>query len=285
MGVSGLTRKKRPRGVGAQRSHNNISKGLIAMNKKLDKSAESSGKIAPLRNVQLFQELVNRVKDAPSHLPNWGVFSGRSGDGKTTACSHVALRTDALLFECRSTWSTGTLIQAICDELNFGPIKGSISAKETKIIGALHDFPVPLIFDEADHLVKRSLIDVIRGISDSARVPIVLIGEQHLPIKLEQFERAHNRVLSWEQTVPCVFEEAKQLLKLYSEHIEISDDLLRKIVNDTDGSTRRIVTNIERVREFANIHGLMLVDLKSYNAEIYRGKPTNHFKKLARVQA
>ncbi len=255
------------------------------MNKKLDKRLEPSSKIVPLRNVQIFHEQVNRVKAAPSHLPNWAVFSGRSGDGKTTACSHVALRTDALLFECRSTWSTGTLIQAICDELNFGPIKGSISSKETKIIGALYDYPVPLIFDEADHLVKKSLIDVIRGISDAARVPIVLIGEQHLPVKLEQFERAHNRVLSWEQTVPCDIDEAKQLLKLYSERIDIADDLLRKIVTDTDGSTRRIVTNIERVREFAMIHGLMMVDVKTYHAEIYRGKPANQFKKPARGAA
>jgi DNA transposition AAA+ family ATPase len=256
------------------------------MTQKKDKSsAEGTAKIAPLRNVQLFQELVMRVKDAPNHLPNWGCFYGKSGLGKTTASSHAALRTNALLFECRSTWSTGTLIQAICDELNFGPIRGSISAKETKIIGALYDDPVPLIFDEADHLVKKSLIDVIRGISDATRVPIVLIGEEHLPAKLVQFERAHNRVLSWEQCVPCGFEEAKHLLKLYSTTIAIADDLLHKIVSDTDGSTRRIVTNIEKVREFAMIHGHMLVDLKTYHADIYKGVPASQYKKYAKVPA
>ncbi len=255
------------------------------MTKKIDKSAGYSSKIVPLRNMQQVEELLNRAIDAPAHLPNWVVFSGRSGDGKTTAGSHAALKRNALLFECRSTWSTGTLIQAICDELNFGPIRGSISAKEKRIIDALFEDPVPLIFDEADHLVKKSLIDVIRGISDVTRCPILLIGEEHLPMKLEQFERAHNRVLSWAHTVPCDFSEAKQLFKLYSPDIEIADDLLQKIVVDTNGSTRRIVTNIERVREFAKVHGHMIVDLKQYRDDIYRGKPTTQFKKPSRVAA
>jgi DNA transposition AAA+ family ATPase len=256
------------------------------MNAKRDKSmSESGGKIAPLRNVQICQQVVTTVIDAPAHLPNWGCIFGKSGLGKTTAIAHAALRSNSLLFECRSTWSTGTLIQAICDELNLGPIKGSISAKETKIIATLYDDPKPLIFDEADHLVKRSLIDVIRGISDSSRAPIVLIGEEHLPAKLMQFERAHNRVLTWEQCLPCGFEEAKHLLKLYSVNVKIEDDLLRKIVSDTDGSTRRIVTNIEKVREFANIHGLLTVDLKTYHDDIYRGVPKNHYKSRSQVAA
>jgi DNA transposition AAA+ family ATPase len=255
------------------------------MNKKIDKSIGANSKIVPLQNVQRLEELLNRIIDAPGHLPNWAVFSGRSGDGKTTASSHAALRRNALLFECRSTWSTGTLIQAICDELNLGLIRGSISTKEKRIIEVLYEDPVPMIFDEADHLVKKSLIDVIRGISDVTRVPILLIGEEYLPMKLEQFERAHNRVLSWEHTVPCTFAEAKQLVKLYSAEIEIADDLLQKIVADTNGSTRRIVTNIERVREFAKVHGHMIVDLKTYRDDIYRGKPQTQFKKPSRVAA
>jgi DNA transposition AAA+ family ATPase len=255
------------------------------MTKKNDKSAGGSSKIVPLQNVQRLDELLNRIIDAPDHLPNWAVFSGRSGDGKTTACSHAALRRNALLFECRSTWSTGTLIQAICDELNLGPIRGSISTKEKRIIDALYEDPMPLIFDEADHLIKKSLIDVIRGISDVTRVPVMLVGEEHLPMKLEQFERAHNRVLSWEHTVPCTFAEAKQLVKLYCAEVEIADDLLQKIVTDTKGSTRRIVTNIERVREFSKVHGHMFVDLKQYREDIYRGKPETQFKKPTRVAA
>ncbi len=254
------------------------------MTQKKDKMGEGTAKIAPIANVQKFQELLERVKNAPRHLPNWGCFYGRSGEGKSTAAAHSALRTGALLFECRSTWTTGTLIQAICDELGLGPIKGSISAKETKIIEVLYDDPVPLIFDEADHLVKKSLIDVIRGIGDTAHSPIILIGEEHLPSKLVQFERAHNRVLTWEKSQGCGFEEAKHLVRLYSPEIQLADDLLRKIVSDVEGSTRRIVTNIEKVREFAKIHGLMLVDVKAYHGEIYRGVPANQFRK-ARVPA
>ncbi len=255
------------------------------MNTKKDKSVGQSSKIVPMRSVQQFQELMITVMEAPPWLPNWGGFYGPAGRGKSTASAHSALRSNALLFECSSTWSTGSLIDAMCSELNLGPIKGPISARERKIIDVLSDDPVPMIFDEADHLVKKSLIDVIRGISDKSRSPVILIGEEQLPMKLEQFERAHSRVLRWEHCVPCTFEEAKDILKLRAEGILIADDLLKQIVADVQGNTRYIVTNIERVKNFARLNGLLEVNVAAYSVDIYRGKPASQFKSGKRVAA
>jgi DNA transposition AAA+ family ATPase len=241
----------------------------------MTQSLDNRGQTAPLQNVRLFHELVHRVKDAPTHLPNWGVFYGMSGNGKTTAASHAALSTHALYLECGSTWSTGTLVDSIMHELNMAHVKGAVAKRVIEIIRVLADDPVPLIFDEADHLVKKSLVDVIREITDKSKAPVILIGEQHLPEKLSQFERAHNRVLDWVEAVPCTFKDAKELLKLYAGSVEIADDLLRKILVDTAGCTRRIVTNIDRVRNFATTRGFTKINLADYakEVEIYRGVP------------
>jgi DNA transposition AAA+ family ATPase len=232
-----------------------------------------SGKTAPLRNVALFHELVVRLKDRPRHLPGWGVFYAVSGLGKTTAAMRGAIATHSLYLECGSTWTTGSIVDALMHELSIPPFKGSVAKRVNKIIETLADDPVPLIFDEADHLVKKSLVDVVREISDKSSAPVILIGEQHLPSKLQEFERAHNRVLEWVQAEPCNLKDAKELAKLYAGKVEIAEDLLQRIVTDTDGSTRRIVTNIDRVRDFAVRQGLMIITNKDFPEVIYRGLP------------
>lgn len=240
-------------------------------------------KIAPLTNVRLFSELMSRMVDAPDHLPNWGVFSGESGRGKTSAAAHVALTTGAIYIECGSTWATQALVDAIAHELNMGPIKGSVSIKVRRIIELLVDDPRPMVIDEADHLVKKSMIDVIREITDKSKSPVVLIGEQNLPQKLMAFERAHNRVLEWVETAPCTLTDAKALHRLYCADVKMADDLLLKFVSDTQGSARRIVTNIDRARAYAKRIGRNDIDVKTYVAdnEIYKGLPIRRSKQVA----
>lgn len=243
------------------------------MNAKTENVNPGGGKTAPLRNVALFHELVVRLQTAPPHLPHWGVFYAVSGVGKTTAAARAALRTGSVYIECGSTWTTATLVDAILHELHSLPVKGSVAKRVTEVINRLADDPIPLIFDEADHMVKKSLVDVVREISDKTGAPIVLIGEQHLPTKLMEFERAHNRVLEWVQAEPCDLSDAKELAKLYQGNVVIADDLLKKIVMETDGSTRRIVTNIDRMREFALCKGLDRIALADWNEAVYRGLP------------
>lgn len=240
------------------------------------------GKTAPLRNVALFHELVIRLQDRSKHLPGWGVFYSVSGLGKSTSAVKASLATNAIYLECGSTWTTGTLVDALLHELSVFNVKGSISQRVMQIINLLSDDPLPLIFDEFDHMVKKSLVDVVREISDKSGAPVILIGEQHLPTKLQEFERAHNRVLEWVQAEACDLTDARALAKLYAGNIIISDDLLTRIVHDVDGSTRRIVTNIDRVREFALQRGLSTIGNRDYPNASYKGIPQPRPKALAR---
>mgnify|MGYP001765253812 CR=1 FL=1 len=229
--------------------------------------------IAPLRNVQRFHELVTRLQERHHHLPGWGAFSGPSGRGKTTAAVHTTLKSSAIYVECGSTWTASTLVDALMAELNMAPIRAGVAKKVQAIIGLLSDDPLPMIFDEADHLVKKSLIDVIREISDKSGSPVVLIGETHLPQKLMAFERAHNRVLEWMEAEDCTLADAKALARLYARDIEIADDLLQRIVTVTEGTTRRIVINIDRMVEMAKRLGRTKVALADFMDEIDRGLP------------
>ena len=56
------------------------------------------------------------------------------------------------------------------------------------------------MIDEADYLVSRHMIEVIRDIYESSRATIILIGEEMLPQSLTRWERVHNRMLGMNAT-------------------------------------------------------------------------------------
>ena len=231
--------------------------------------------VAPLQNVQRFSELLIRLQDRPAHLAEagWGVFFGPSGFGKTTAAEYSALRSSAIYLECGSTWTASTLVDGLMAEMNMMPIRAGVAKKVQEIIRVLSYDPQPIMLDEADHLVKRSIIDVIREISDKTGCPVILIGEVHLPERLLPFERAHNRVLEWVEVEGCNLADAKQLAKLYGKGIDIADDLLNRVVVTTSGTVRRVVTNIDRIVEWCKRTGRTKVALAEWDQEIYSGLP------------
>ncbi|MBW3567504.1 MAG: HlyD family efflux transporter periplasmic adaptor subunit, partial [Proteobacteria bacterium] len=106
----------------------------------------------------------------------------------------------------------------------------------------------PLIIDEADHLIGKRKIDIIREVADKSGAPLVLIGEEKLSAKLMPFERAHNRVLDWVPAQPTNLADARHLVTLYARGLEIADDLLEYIIDQTDGCTRRVVANLASAR-------------------------------------
>lgn len=236
----------------------------MALQPSPDKSAP---RITSLRNVSLFMELCDRLMNRSGGLPGFGVFYGFSGYGKTRAAIYAANKTQAYYVECGDSWNRSTLADALLHELTGSTTKATVAAKVAQIIRTLSQDTRPLIIDEADHLVKKSTIDIVREIADKSGAPVILIGEEQLPVKLSAFERAHNRVLQWQPAEPCDLEDARKLARLFSPDVAIDDALLAHLVDVTEGCTRRVHVNIDRIGEFALTRGLQAVSLKEWGPE------------------
>lgn len=222
--------------------------------------------IAQLENVRLFIELLEKMMNRAAHLPGFGVFCGPSGLGKTQSAVHGAMLYNAAHIECGQSWNATTLVDEILFELTATYIKGTVAKKMKMIVEALAADTRPLIIDEADFLVKRSMIDLVREMSDKAGAPIILIGEELLPKKMQPFERAYNRVLKWQFAQPCDVEGAALLAGLYVPELEIEPPLLAHLVDSTRGVTRLICDNIDAIREHAVLHSLSRIGLKDWDA-------------------
>lgn len=242
--------------------------------------------IAPLQNVILFIELVERMQHRAPHLPGLSVYYGFSGLGKSQSAIAGANRYNAAYIECGQSWNATTLVDAILFELTSSVMKGSVARKMNAIIEALAADTRPLIVDEADFLVKRAMIDLIREMSDKSGAAVILIGEEQMPQKLAMFERAYNRVLHWQPAVPCDMNDALQLTRLYVPGLEVEDALVQQLVDVTSGVTRRIVANLERIREFAAERGIRSIGIKEWGSTaIDNGMPRPRIRKPGRAVA
>ncbi|WP_142850829.1 AAA family ATPase [Telmatospirillum sp. J64-1] len=215
--------------------------------------------IAPLRNVAIAMAAMKCAVERPRHLPGMVTFSGPSGFGKSMAAAYVANKFRAYYVEAKSSWTKKTLLQAILREMGKVPAKNA-SDMTDQICEELILSGRPLIIDEMDHIVEKKAVEGVRDIYLGCNAPILLIGEELLPIKLRQWERFHGRILDCFQAEPMDIGDARHLRGLYCQQIEVADDLLELILAASHGSARRVCINLERVRTEALSDGIALAD-------------------------
>lgn len=220
---------------------------------------------AALKNVMIMMNMVHRLQDRGQHLPGIGVMHGFSGYGKTYAAIYASNRVSAIRVEIGDSWTKKTLIAAILRELGVPRPTGTVATMaEAAIMRLAMPGHPPLIIDEADKLCDKGMIEIVRELHESAQVPIILIGEEALPGKLEASERTHNRVLEWAAALPCDLEDTRKLAAIICQNLTLADDLLDAICHQSQGRARRIVTNLDRVANWAVGVGAREIDSKSY---------------------
>jgi DNA transposition AAA+ family ATPase len=230
------------------------------------------GDIAPLRNVTLLTALIERVMKRAAGLPGMACFYGRSGDGKTSAAIYNAHKFKTCHVQVQSTWTRRFLADAIAFELSIEPAKNVPMTIEA-IAREFLEHPRPLIIDEADYLLRANLIELVRDIHDASGTPIILIGEEKMPQKVRKWERVHGRMLDWVAAVPATYPDARKLAGIRCRGLAIDDDLLAAIFEASAGSARRIVVNLDRIREQCEKKGAKSIRRADYAGEFFTGAP------------
>ena len=234
---------------------------------------QKSEKYAPVKNVTAMMGLVTRLIERDGHLPGFGVFYGYSGYGKTMAACYTTNKLDAIRIEVGDTWTKAVLLRAILHELEVKDPKGTLAQLASEVIERLGRSRRPVMIDEADKLVDKKMIELVREIQEFSYCPFILIGEEALASKLMRVERVHNRVLEWVLAQPCDAADTGKLAALYAPDIAIADDLIEKMRRVCDGRARRIVTTLSQLREWCKAQGVTEVDAARYGGGFATGQP------------
>lgn len=221
-------------------------------NSRMNVNGPQGGGLAAVKNVARFLTLVKTLIQRQEGLPGMGVFHGYSGLGKTYASIYAQNITNALRLEVGDSWTKAKFLQNLLREAGVEPRRATIADLTEQAINALaDDWDRPLFIDEADKLADKKMLELVREIHEHSQVPVLLIGEELLPEKLEKVERVHNRVLDWVPAEPCDHADALLLAKNVCPKVALSDDLIDLVVDKTKGRARRIVVNFNKIAEHA----------------------------------
>jgi DNA transposition AAA+ family ATPase len=227
---------------------------------------ERPGSVAPLANVARLTQLIDRCQNRAHGLPGLGCFYGRAGLGKTTAGIYATNRFNACHVEALPIGGVKGLMTMILVELGLKPAR-TTEALFIQIAQELAVSGRPLIVDEADHALHDKPIEILRRLHDVSGVPVILMGEEGLPQKLQRWERVHSRMLSWVGAEQATAADVDHLAKIYADGVTLSADLKAALLVASRGSIRNVSTNLAHVREFAATRGLRSIDLGIWDGQ------------------
>lgn len=231
------------------------------------------GRWAPLKNVMLAARALDRAMRRESNLPGITALYGPAGFGKSMAASYCMNKFEGVYVVCRSYFTRKTLVEAILKEMGIKPGR-TISEMMEQAAEQLDLSGKPLIVDEADHLVDRNAMEILRDLHEMARCSMLLVGEEHFPKKLKRrSERFHSRVLVWQPAQPASREDTHQLAQFYCPGVVIADDLLDFIRKSANSVARVICVNLDAVREHCAKDGARKIDLEGWGSKrsLYTG--------------
>jgi hypothetical protein len=239
--------------------------------------------VAPLANVAALVTLIERVEKRDHGLPGMATFYGPSGFGKSYGCIYAANKFDACLVQVKSSWRPKYLCSAILIELGVKP-RGTLADLAARVSEELARSGRPLLIDEADFLVEGGMIELAREFHESSGSPVILVGEELLPQKLQAWERVHGRMLDWVPAQEGTLSDVRHLTAIYCRDVSLSDDLMQLVLERSARSIRRICVNLARLREFAIVRGhaaLSREDWAKAKMELFTGEAPEARRNLA----
>lgn len=212
-------------------------------------------RVAQLSNVLRLVELIESLRGRPAELPGFGAFYGKAGVGKSHAAIYALNLFQAYYVELPSCVTQRGFCETVAAEMGIDAPARSTDRLVQQIGGHLADHPRrPLIIDEADHLVRRGIIELVRDIyrlAAPAGASIVLIGEQAMPARLERWERIASRVLRRVKAEAVTLDDVILLAGMVLGDTQIEESALALVHAWASGSARRSSTALYLLRDAA----------------------------------
>ena len=106
---------------------------------------------------------------------------------------------------------------------------------------------------------------MVRRLHDVSDAPVILMGEEALPQKLQRWERVHSRILSWVGAEQATIADVDHLAKIYAPGLGLGQDMKEAVLKASRGSIRNVSTNLAHIGEEAATQGWRQVGLAEWN--------------------
>ena len=174
-------------------------------------------KIVITRNMAGFASLMDNLIQKPKRLDRMGLIFGKWDFGKSTAIEWIFANTPCFYVSAKAAWlrSVNMMVEDVLSAYRVEP-SGRLKQDFRELIRSAKKNQAPLIIDEADRIVRKTLlIELIRDVHDFAKVPIVLVGQENIINLLNRrnMGAVYSRISEAFEFLPLTSQDIQQIAK------------------------------------------------------------------------
>lgn len=221
----------------------------------------------PVDNYRRLMEAQQQVEKRGAAEAGLVIVKGPFGVGKSEIVERWSVDTGAVFVRCKETWTKRALLDELAQRLGLDT-RGRNSEVQARVIGRLAVDMVPMVFDEADFLVRSTpaLLECIRDITDLTGVACFLVGMEHFGAKLARYGHIASRVARVVDFSPLSLADVQAAVKKLCE-VDLDAAVVEQIHMQTHGRMRLVLNAISTLEQWAGANGW-----KKVTGEQVRGK-------------
>jgi DNA transposition AAA+ family ATPase len=221
----------------------------------------------PTANFRLMAEAQRQVERRGAAEAGIVIIRGAFGVGKSQIVERWAVDNRAIFVRCKETWTKRALLDELAERMGLDN-RGRNSEVQARIIGRLAVDMLPLVFDEADHLIRSTpaLLECIRDITDTCGVACFLVGMERFGDKLGRYGHIASRVARIVDFAPLPLEDVAAACTKLCE-VPLAPEVVALMHAQSHGRMRLVLNAIATLEQWAAANGWQQI-----KAEHVKGK-------------
>jgi len=240
--------------------------------------------MAITKNVRLLLSAVRELQSGSHTRERMALLYGSPGEGKTSSIDHAIDKTNGIALRAKVCWTSTGMLAELATELRC-PERIRKSNRAGVMLGSiiehLNDSPCPIFVDEVDRLVSHynrtngeKIMELLRDIHDTVKVPVILVGEENSAINIQQNSRFARRISSWIEFRGICTDDCRIVADTVCE-VGVEEDLLSHLYQESGGNIGRIIIGLDAIERHGKALGLSAVNLKSWGDKaLFFDQPT-----------
>lgn len=180
---------------------------------------------------------------------SWVLAEGDFGYGKSATLLRIAVQKNAVFVRSKGEWRPRWCLTDIADGLSI-PRMHRTQDLLSAIITELMQRPRMLVIDEIKHAARNEgVLETLRDITDTTECVLVAGGVKGVRGLIKRFPETYSRIAEIVTFGPASFDDVK-LMCVQLTDVEIADDLVKAMQQETGGRLRLVMNAIARVEAF-----------------------------------
>lgn len=201
------------------------------------------------------------------------MFYGPPGVGKTFYTQNLGMDDDYVYIRCKYIDTPKNLLAHIVEELGEEP-HGQTGKLFNTAVEQLTRQRRTLIYDEADYIVQKGFVEVIRDLNDIANAPMILVGMDKLEQTLNRYKHLYDRIRSVVRFNTFDVAEIERLAKEMC-HAPLEKDAI-EYIHKAGGGKFRLTIDLfdlaDRIHKNSNIKIITADYLKDAHDKAKKGR-------------